>query len=178
MVKNNKLQLEALSAQYEKLLPLADKEGTNSIKQELFLIKRVIDDLLWSSLEDDVKQQKRKAMLSIMDKWSYEEGSGLNASYEKSVVELYDCIEEVLNRLTGESIFFERLKAVLLIEKIFINEQKEFNKMRHMDFYVWTDLLSENKQNDKYSTLNLEKLDTLFKQMYLSWPKRPYKEIQ
>ncbi|MBO0357024.1 hypothetical protein J0X19_03625 [Hymenobacter sp. BT186] len=170
-------QLELLTAQYEKLLALSAAHGAaESVNQEKFLLKRVLDELTWDSLEDTVKQEKRKAAVVLLDKWSYEEGSAGNIAYEKSVVELYERIEALLSELTEDTTFSIRLKALLLIEKSFINEQKEFSKMRHMDYYIWSELFADN-QAKIYYPLELAELNATFREMYRNWPKRPYKDI-
>lgn len=136
----------------------------------------MLDELTWDSLEDAAKQEKRKTAVVLLDKWSYEEGSTGNITYEKSVVELYERIEALLSKLTDNTAFAIRLKALLLIEKSFINEQKEFSKMRHMDYYIWSGLFDGN-QAEVYYPPELAELNATFREMYRSWPKRPYKDI-
>lgn len=177
MLKSKELQIKAVLEQYDVLLKTENNEEiAKSINQEYSVLKRLLADISWVNLEDEEKQKKRKAMLVILDKWSYEEGSIMGSAYEKCVVDLYDHIEMVLAKLTHGSAFIIRLRAMLIIEKNFINEQSEFSKMRHMDFYMWSNLFSQNKHDEHYGLLELDELNNLFKAMYNVWPKRPYKE--
>jgi hypothetical protein len=168
------LQLESILAQYSNISAVHSALEI-AIRQEQAIIKRILDEMAWQQLDDASKQEKRKSKLSLMDKWSYEEGNGIDVSYEISVVALYDCIEEMLRVLSEDTPITIRLKGALLVEKLFINEQQEFSKMRHFDLDVWNAILGQIGETD--TNLDVATLDSLFKQMYFKWPKRPYKSV-
>jgi hypothetical protein len=166
------LQLKSILTQYNSM-PVVGSASEMAIRQEQSIIKRILDESAWQQLDDAAKQEKRKSTLALMDKWSYEEGASIDASYEISVVALYDCIEEVLRTQSEDTPVTVRLRGALLVEKLFINEQQEFSKMRHFDLNVWNAIIDQSKQAD----VNVDILDSLFKRMYFKWPKRPYKEV-
>lgn len=167
------VQLQSILAQYASLPVVGGAPGI-AIKQEQAIITRILEEAAWQQLSDTAKQEKRKATLVLLDKWSYEEGTGSDVSYEISVVALYDCLEEVLGALVEDTPATIRLKGALLVEKFFINEQPEFSKMRHFDLHVWNAIIGDSQQVNESPTVAT--LDGLFQQMYFKWPKRPYKD--
>ena len=166
-------QLRSILAHYASM-PVLDGSPGIATQQEQAIISRILEEAAWQQLSDAAKQQKRKSTLALLDKWSYEEGTGLDVSYEISVVALYDCLEEVLGAMREDTPATIRLKGALLVENFFINEQLEFSKMRHFDLSVWNTIIGHSQQVDGGLTVTV--LDGLFKQMYFKWPKRPYKD--
>jgi hypothetical protein len=167
------VQLKSILAQYASMPVVGGAPGI-AAKQEQAIITRILEEVAWQQLSDSMKQEKRKATLALLDKWSYEEGTGLDVSYEISVVALYDCLEEVLGAMVEDTPGTIRLKGALLVEKFFINEQPEFGKMRHFDIHTWNAIIDHSQQAN--GGLSVAVLDGLFKQMYFKWPKRPYKD--
>ena len=167
------VQLKNILAQYASM-PVAGGARGIATKQEQAIITRILEEAAWQQLSDAAKQEKRKSTLVLLDKWSYEEGTGIDVSYAISVVALYDCIEEVLGALVEDTPATIRLKGALLVEKFFINEQQEFSKMRHFDIHSWNAIIGDSQQADGGPTMAV--LDGLFQQMYFKWPKRPYKD--
>jgi hypothetical protein len=167
------MQLKSTLAHYASMPVVGGAPGI-AIKQEQAIITRILEEAAWQQLSDAAKQEKRKSTLSLLDKWSYEEGAGIDVSYEISVVALYDCIEEVLATMVEDTPDTIRLKGALLVEKFFINEQPEFGKMRHFDIHTWNTIIDHSQQAG--GGLPIAVLDGLFKQMYFKWPKRPYKD--
>jgi hypothetical protein len=167
------VQLKSILAQYASMPVVGGAPGI-ATKQEQAIITRILEEAAWQQLSDAAKQEKRKSTLALLDKWSYEEGTGSDISYEISVVALYDCMEEVLATMVEDTPNTIRLKGALLVEKFFINEQPEFSKMRHFDIHAWNAIVDHSQQAD--GGLPVAVLDGLFKQMYFKWPKRPYKD--
>ncbi len=166
-------QLKSILAHYASLPVVEGAPGLAS-KQEQAIITRILEEVGWHQLSDAAKQEKRKSTLVLLDKWGYEEGTSTDLSYENSVVALYDCLERMLGALVEDTPVTIRLKGALLVEKFFINEQQEFSKMRHFDLHTWNAIIDHSQQAAGGPSVAV--LDTLFKQMYVKWPKRPYKD--
>ena len=148
-------------------------------KQEISILKQMYEQLEWDDLSDEAKQDKRKSILVTLDKWSYEEGVRSESTYEKNVIELYDEISNVLSKNLSNDLYTKRIKSIIFIEKIFIDEKKVISNIRHMDYFIWTQLFESTASNipDLYRSLDLHILNDRFMRMYKSWPKRPYKEV-
>ena len=155
-------------------------ENKIQIDQELSIVKRLYEEEAWHYLSEEKKQKSRIASLALLDKWSSEEGDTSDSFlYEKSLIKLYDSISISLNNDWPDAPIFTRLKSILLIEKFFIDEKKELNALRHMDYYLWSNLFQQTKKShtDMYKQLKLEDTNNYFMSMYINWEKRPYKQI-
>ena len=181
MSNHEKLNLLSLYDEVNSSVSSLHDYSENKIlyEQELSIIKRVYEELEWIDLSDEMKQNKRREALIILDKWSYEEGANNSLIYERSIVGIYDIIIDILGKELPNNLFINRIKSIILIEKIFINEKKNMSILRHMDYYVWVKLFKSAAFNipDLYNNLRLHVLNEYFIKMYKNWPKSPYKDL-
>ncbi|UYZ64410.1 hypothetical protein [Hymenobacter weizhouensis] len=181
MSQQEELSLASILNEYDNMLNNTSKSvGIElQIKQESSLVKRVYEEIQWRGLPDESKQEKRRAALSILEKWSFEDGKQDSLVYERSIVSLYDSIEKVLSQQLPTATLFLRIKAILLIERIFINEKRDLNSIRHMDYYIWENVFKEAQceHNNIFEEIGLDAVNKHFTAMYRAWPKRPYKDL-
>lgn len=181
MKAREKHQLELLAQDYEVMLRITpiDDEQCRNVRQEKAIIDRIANEVDWGLLSDEAKQEKRKMSVVLLEKVASEDGYENGFIYENSVIRLYELIHNFLSANYVSSNILSRLKAMAWVEKFFINEKKDFSSMRHMDYFVWNNLIEQAKIEDgnMYYNLKVNVLNDCFVEMYCNWPKRPYKEV-
>lgn len=146
----------------------------NAINRELSVLNRLNSEFKWQLLSDAEKQQRRKNLYNSLHNADAE-------SYEGLVIQLYDMIVTALARLEDldsevSNIYLTRVKAMLFVEKEFINESMDADKLRHNDYYILMNVLDAKGQK-AWEELKLHDIKQTFDKMYRAWSKRPYKEI-
>lgn len=154
---------------------IASLNGSYSA-EEKSIVRRVLSEEEWKLLNDNEKQSRRKASISLGEKWSHENDIRKGGySYSESVVIIYDLIISTLNKL--ESIENQldtdllRVKVYFLIEKDFINERSAIHSIRHLPLELFDNLATTLDQ--KYPDLELNKFQSIYSDMYEKWPNRP-----
>lgn len=150
-------------------------EGSRGEKS---ILNRMLKEIEWKNLSENEKQEKRiEANKKAKFLENYEDVK-LNLLYEESVISLYNLIEGFLLKVTPEDKIF-RVKFILEIEKMFVNENEDILSLRHMDYYVLNDLFKEVSIDfsKEYEKFDLELILKKFNEMYSLWNKRPYKDI-
>jgi len=179
MIEDKIRLFSELQDEYEKLLETTTDEEKSSIRSEISVIKLIISDLQWGKMPDEEKQARRKGTLSLADKWASHDGVRTQFAYEQAVVEFYDLVDSLLQKIRWmqKPDELKRLQAMLLAEQQFINSNRKFNLVFHNDYYVFTRLLQSLAKGDRYKELHLSHTHDKFREMYLLWKDRPYKEI-
>ncbi|HEY8936996.1 MAG TPA: hypothetical protein VIM65_17335 [Cyclobacteriaceae bacterium] len=143
--------------------------------QEKSIIRRILNEEEWYRLSDDEKQSKRRATISLGKKWSNDYFLGVNEksdySYEEGVILVYDAIRDILSKITEKESTTDllRVKAFLVIEKDFIDENLRSNKHLPPEFFENI----ANTLSSKYHELQLDKFYVLYSDMYEKWTNKP-----
>lgn len=154
--------IDLLKSLLEKYHTDASQEKHLSV--EAFFIGTVKEEMKWNDLSDEEKQKKRKQALAQVKRWSSAENDKADFSVEEHVIALYDAIQDILDKieLLPEKGMADRLtvrmKSLLLIEKIFINEQFNSEKIRHVDRSIMANLIKDCEGSVLYHDLRLDKL--------------------
>lgn len=176
----NTVEIKNIKEKYN----LLSKDNQN-VAQECRVIDRILAEFEWKNLPDQEKQIIRKNDLKSILKIAQAEEDYKIYNLKKSIVDLYEIIELLivsindLNKENENCEYIFRLKAMVEIEKLFINEHYQVQQLRHNDYYIIQNLLKEIKENNEmlYKQLELENFKKSFHQMYILWERRPYKEI-
>jgi len=164
---------------YSKLIEYKERyDSDGGSRGEKSILNKISKEIEWKNLPDNQKQEKRIETISKVKSLGNYEDVEVNFLYEESVISLYSLIEEFLLKTVSEGDFF-RIKFILEVEKMFINENMDILNLRHMDYYVLNDLFKEMKTNssDEYEGYHLDTILEKYNEMYGLWDKRPYKEI-
>lgn len=185
-MQDDKFQLDLLQG-FQDFLETAEKAASGRNKRQLLgekrTLDRIVEELEWKALSDEEKQANRISSIHMSQKWGKMDQADVNTAYPESVVALYDLIDQVLQTIDASSAykadaFIKRLYALLMIEKLLINEFAIINNIRHNDYYIFTGLLKAHQEHDLYKILNLEKVLNTFIEMYKLWPNAPYDDIE
>lgn len=140
-----------------------DRAISINISEESAFLALIKQDLEWEYLSAPEKQQKRKMLFKYMNKMETSiETLKEIFKLEICIIEFYDILQNALDTLelmNKNDVSVTRLKAMLFIERIFLNEYLDVKKIRHHNFSLLNGLLNELLNNEKLSILNIKFLN-------------------
>lgn len=140
-----------------------DRAISINISEESAFLALIKQDLEWEYLSAPEKQQKRKMLFKYMNKMETSiETLKEIFKLEICIIEFYDILQNALDTLelmNKNDVSVIRLKAMLFIERIFLNEYLDVKKIRHHNFSLLNGLLNELLNNEKLSILNIKFLN-------------------
>ncbi len=87
---------EELTLFYDHTINASTDHATIPLRSEQQVVNYILNELKWRELPDDQKQAKRKAMVSLAQKWADYDNTKLGFSYEHAIIDYYDCAEILL----------------------------------------------------------------------------------
>jgi hypothetical protein len=145
------------------------------LTKTLRVLKIISDEIDWKSMSDEDKIKYRYQSVSWVNQEN-EDGKYLSAIIEltETLIKKIEWLDLEISQTEDNEINIknEILLAILLLEKELNLEHKNIDKLRHIDYYWFNDILSYFKEEK-----DVNKIQILFNRMYALWKNRPWNEI-